>query len=87
MVVPINNFLKPDEVNFILGDAGIDVLITDAELGAHHRALEAARPALEAVPNRATRADAAPEPDGESADGQEAAKPADSPSARSPTWR
>jgi len=27
-VVPINNFLKPDEVNYILNDAGIDVLIT-----------------------------------------------------------
>ena len=46
VVVPINNFLKPDEVNYILNDAGIDVLITDAELGAHHRALEAARPQL-----------------------------------------
>ena len=46
VVVPINNFLKPDEVNYILGDAGIDVLITDSELGAHHRALEAARPHL-----------------------------------------
>jgi long-chain acyl-CoA synthetase len=46
VVVPINNFLKADEVNFILGDAGIDVLVTDAELGAHHRALEAARPHL-----------------------------------------
>jgi long-chain acyl-CoA synthetase len=46
VVVPINNFLKPDEVNFILGDAGIDVVITDAELGAHHRALEAACPHL-----------------------------------------
>ena len=46
VVVPINNFLKADEVNFILGDAGIDVLVTDAELGTHHRALEAARPHL-----------------------------------------
>jgi long-chain acyl-CoA synthetase len=46
VVVPINNFLKADEVNYILGDAGIDVLVTDAELGAHHRALEAARPHL-----------------------------------------
>ena len=46
VVVPINNFLKPDEVNYILNDAGIDVLITDADLGAHHRALEAARPQL-----------------------------------------
>lgn len=46
VVVPINNFLKADEVNYILNDAGIDVLITDAELGSHHRALEAARPQL-----------------------------------------
>jgi long-chain acyl-CoA synthetase len=46
VVVPINNFLKPDEVNYILGDAGIDVLVTDDELGAHYRALEAARPHL-----------------------------------------
>ena len=44
--VPINNFLKPDEVNYILADAGIDVLITDAELGSHSRALTAARPHL-----------------------------------------
>jgi len=43
VAVPINNFLKADEVNHILGDAGIDVLITDAELGTHHRALEAVR--------------------------------------------
>jgi len=46
VVVPINNFLKTDEVNYILTDAGIDVLITDAELGAHHRALESVRPQL-----------------------------------------
>ena len=46
VVVPINNFLKPDEVNFILSDAGINVLITDAELGTHHRALQTARPQL-----------------------------------------
>jgi long-chain acyl-CoA synthetase len=46
VVVPINNFFKPDEVNYILSDAGIDVLITDAELGVHHRALEHARPRL-----------------------------------------
>jgi long-chain acyl-CoA synthetase len=47
VAVPINNFLKADEVNYILGDAGIDVLITDNELGSHHRALEAARPSLQ----------------------------------------
>jgi len=44
--VPINNFFKAEEVSYILGDAGIDVLITDAELAAHRPALEAARPGL-----------------------------------------
>ena len=29
VVVPINNFLKPNEVNHILADADVDVLITD----------------------------------------------------------
>ena len=47
VAVPINNFLKTDEVNYILGDAGIDVLITDVELGSHFRALAAARPRLQ----------------------------------------
>lgn len=46
VVVPINNFLKPDEVNFILRDAGADVLITNDELGAHSAVLMAARPQL-----------------------------------------
>src|SRR5437016_2072927 len=31
VAVPINNFLKPDEVSYILNDAGIDVLITDGD--------------------------------------------------------
>ncbi len=46
VVVPINNFLKPDEVGYILADAGVEVLITDTELGAHFPALSAARPPL-----------------------------------------
>ena len=46
VVVPINNFLKPAEVSFMLNDAGIDVLITDEELGVHAAALSAARPHL-----------------------------------------
>src|SRR5256886_10074460 len=41
-----NNFFKPDEVSYILGDGGIDVLITDAELGAHFHAFTTARPDL-----------------------------------------
>lgn len=46
VVVPINNFLKPAEVSFILNDASIDVLITDEELGVHGPALTATRPNL-----------------------------------------
>lgn len=47
--VPVNCFLKTDEVAYILNDAGADVLITDAELGTHHRGLEAARPTLRLI--------------------------------------
>jgi long-chain acyl-CoA synthetase len=46
VAVPINTFLKADEVNYILSDAGIDVLITDADLGSHFRSLAAVRPEL-----------------------------------------
>ncbi|HVU08879.1 MAG TPA: long-chain fatty acid--CoA ligase [Verrucomicrobiae bacterium] len=46
VVVPINNFLKPAEVSYILNDGGIDVLISDAELSAHFSELMAARPQL-----------------------------------------
>ncbi len=45
-VVPINNFLKPEEVIYILKDAEIEVLITDAELGVHFPSLESACPNL-----------------------------------------
>jgi long-chain acyl-CoA synthetase len=46
VVVPMNNFLKYAEAGYILSDGGIDVLITDAELGAHFPELAAARPQL-----------------------------------------
>ena len=46
VLVPINNFLKPNEVDFILHDAGINLLLTDTDLSAHFQALKAARPAL-----------------------------------------
>jgi long-chain acyl-CoA synthetase len=46
VVVPINNFLKPDEVSYILNDAGIDIIITDSELSAHFQTLKTKRPAL-----------------------------------------
>jgi acyl-CoA synthetase (AMP-forming)/AMP-acid ligase II len=46
VLVPINNFLKPDEVNYILRDGGVDVLITEDDLAAHTPPLLAARPQL-----------------------------------------
>jgi long-chain acyl-CoA synthetase len=46
VVVPINNFLKPGEITFILEDAGIDVLITDETLSLQAEKLRAARPSL-----------------------------------------
>ncbi len=49
-VVPINNFLKPDEVNHILADAGIDVLITESAMNEALPHLLAARPELKVWP-------------------------------------
>lgn len=46
VVVPINNFLKPDEVSFMLNDCDADVIISDEELAAHFPELAAARPGL-----------------------------------------
>ena len=48
-VVPINNFLKPDEVNFILHDAGVSVLVTDATMAEATAKLQALRPGLRVV--------------------------------------
>src|SRR3989440_7454257 len=49
VVVPINNFFKPDEVTYILNDAGINVLITDEELAAHFPALDGGRSGLKVL--------------------------------------
>jgi len=46
VAVPINNFLKPDEVNYILQDAGIDTVITDEDLATNLPALAAVRPSV-----------------------------------------
>ena len=46
VLVPINNFLKPDEVNYILKDSGIDVVITEEELAVHVPAFLAVRAQL-----------------------------------------
>jgi long-chain acyl-CoA synthetase len=67
VVVPINNFLKPAEVGYILNDGGIDVVITDMELGAHLAELKSARPslkffAIEEIATLAAPASAAPDP-------------------------
>jgi len=58
-VVPINNFLKPAEVSFILNDAGVEVLITDEELAVHSATLQAARPSLKICRVESAVADAA----------------------------
>jgi long-chain acyl-CoA synthetase len=47
VVVPINNFLKPDEIAYILADADIRVLITDQALAAHAPELQVHRPGLQ----------------------------------------
>lgn len=49
VLVPVNNFLKPDEVNYMLADGGIDVLITEQDLMAAAPALTAARPQLKTL--------------------------------------
>jgi long-chain acyl-CoA synthetase len=47
VAVPINSFLKPDEVSFILNDAGIDVLVTDTDFEAAFPALTTSKPGLQ----------------------------------------
>ncbi len=49
VVVPINNFLKPDEVSFLLEDAGIDVVITERAMAHGLTVLHARRPSLKAL--------------------------------------
>jgi len=64
VVVPINNFLKPAEVAYILNDGQIDVVITGAELGAHSAELKTAQPSLKffTIENIATLAAPPSEP-------------------------
>jgi long-chain acyl-CoA synthetase len=61
VLVPVNNFLKPDEVGYILNDAGADVLITESDLAAAEGALRSHRPALRML--GVEEFDALPEPD------------------------
>jgi long-chain acyl-CoA synthetase len=46
VVVPINNFLKPDEVSHILNDAGINMLISEQSLSEAFPKLQGARAGL-----------------------------------------
>lgn len=46
IAVPINNFLKPNEVSYIVNDAGIDVVITDHSFAEALPILAADRPGL-----------------------------------------
>lgn len=50
VVVPINNFLKPPEVQFILADAGIDIVILDESMTAGFEILAAQRQGLQSFP-------------------------------------
>ncbi|HXC98895.1 MAG TPA: long-chain fatty acid--CoA ligase [Verrucomicrobiae bacterium] len=49
VVVPLNNFLKPPEVAFMLKDAEVDIIIADEELAAGFPALQTERPKLRGV--------------------------------------
>ncbi|MDB6027035.1 MAG: long-chain fatty-acid-CoA ligase [Verrucomicrobiales bacterium] len=46
VIVPVNNFLKAEEVGFILADAEVDVVLTDATMAEQLPQLSAARPQL-----------------------------------------
>lgn len=49
VAVPINNFLKPAEVQFILADAGIDIIILDESMKEGFAKLAGERPGLKAL--------------------------------------
>jgi long-chain acyl-CoA synthetase len=49
VVVPINNFLKPNEVSYILTDGGIDVLIVDATSSEAVAKLRETHPSLQTL--------------------------------------
>jgi long-chain acyl-CoA synthetase len=49
VAVPINNFLKPAELNHIVNDAGIDLILADSELVTFQETLAAAHPQLRMV--------------------------------------
>ena len=50
VAVPINNFLKPDEVSHIVADSGVKVVFTNASMGEGVARLQGALPALRSFP-------------------------------------
>ena len=46
IVVPINSFLKPDEMAYLIDDAGIDWVISETSLAEEHAKLRLLRPTL-----------------------------------------
>jgi long-chain acyl-CoA synthetase len=50
IAVPINSFLKAEEVTYVLSDADIDVLLTDESVASQLEGCLAARPGLRTVP-------------------------------------
>ena len=50
VVVPINNFLKPSEVAYILKDADADIVITDSELAEKLEEIKTDLPSLSIIP-------------------------------------
>lgn len=49
VAVPINNFLKPSEVTYILNDSAIDLIITDTSLAESIAKIQSDRPSLRAL--------------------------------------
>ncbi|HVV01119.1 MAG TPA: long-chain fatty acid--CoA ligase [Verrucomicrobiae bacterium] len=62
VAVPINNFLKPPEVSYIIADAGIDTLLSDSTLAAQFPALVADKPSLRRLEVESLAECTAPEP-------------------------
>jgi len=52
VVVPVNNFLKAEEIGHILADAGVDVLVADASMAEGVQKLSEARKGLKVVRSR-----------------------------------
>jgi len=47
IVVPINNFLKPEEIVYLLEDSGIDLVLSETALAEERACVQALRPSLQ----------------------------------------